>query len=193
MDLERVICLLHELGDDRQKFMLCAALQMTSVGIPVIYYGEEVGRRGGAWPSNRGDMPWGGRGIAPGKGVPRDEALRVYYRRLIALRHAHPALARGTFRALATDGDLLVFAREDEVSGDAVVVAINRGVEPAVADLPLPDLWRGQVVQEALNDAVVEAQDGRLALKLPPRSAQVYVTQPRTRSAIAWPTSASGT
>jgi glycosidase len=185
--------LLHELGNDRQKFMLCVTLQMTSVGMPVIYYGEEVGRRGGAWPTNRGDMPWGGRAIMPGKGVSRDAVLRAHYQRLIALRRAHPALARGTFRALATAGDLLVFAREDEVSGDAVVVAVNRGVVPAAAELPLPDLWRGQVVQEALNGAAVQVQDGRLALKLPARSAQVYVTQPRTRSAIPWPTSASGT
>jgi alpha-amylase len=173
--------------------MLCVTLQMTSAGIPVIYYGEEVGRRGGAWPTNRGDMPWGGRAIAPGKGVPRDAALRAHYQRLIALRRAHPALARGTFRALATAGDLLVFAREDEVSGDAVVVAVNRGVEPAAAELPLPDLWRGQVVQEALNGATVAVLNGRFALKLPARSAQVYVTESRTRSAIAWPTSASGT
>jgi len=42
--------------NDVAKFKLCVALQMTSFGIPVIYYGEEVGRRGGAWPTNRGDM-----------------------------------------------------------------------------------------------------------------------------------------
>ncbi len=173
--------LLHEVDSDRQKFMLCVALQMTNIGIPVIYYGEEVKRRGGAWPTNRGDMPWGERAIAPGKGVPRDAALRTYYKRLIALRHAHPALARGTFRALSTGGDLLVFAREDQVSGDAVLVAVNRGVGHASAEVSMPDVWRGRVVQEALAGAAVEARDGRLSVNLPPRTAQVYVTGPEQR------------
>ncbi len=189
--------LLHELGDDPQTFKLCVALQMTSFGIPVIYYGEEVGRRGGAWPTNRGDMPWGERAVQPGQGVERDEALRTYYRHLITLRRAHPALTRGTFRELSTDGDLLVFAREDEASGDAVIVSVNRGAAAAEAAVPLLDRWRGLAVREALSGAPAVLEDGRLAIKAPPRTAQVYVTEPGTEpemtGAIVWPTSASRT
>jgi hypothetical protein len=43
------------------RFRLCVALQMTTLGIPVIFYGEEVGREGSVWPKNREDMPWGDR------------------------------------------------------------------------------------------------------------------------------------
>jgi hypothetical protein len=39
-----------------------------SSGLPVVFYGEEVGRLGGEWPHNRSDMPWGERSIAPGAG-----------------------------------------------------------------------------------------------------------------------------
>jgi alpha-amylase len=166
---------------------------MTSSGIPVVYYGEEVGRRGGAWPTNRGDMPWGERAVAPGRGVPRDEALRAYYRRLIALRRAHPALTRGTFRELSTDGDLLVFAREDSAAGDAVIVAVNRGGAAAAAAVPLPERWRGLAIREALGGAPATLEDGRLAIKAPPRAAQVYVTEQGTMGAIIWRTSASRT
>jgi glycosidase len=185
--------LLHELGNDRQKFKLCVALQMTSLGIPVIYYGEEVGRRGRAWPTNRGDMPWGERAVAPGSGVARDEALRGYYRQLIALRRAHPALARGTFRELSTTGDLLVFAREDEISGDAVIVAINRGADSAAASVPLPQRWLGRTVREALSDATAIVEAGRLAITTPPRAARIYVTKPARKDASAWPISVSRT
>lgn len=184
---------LHELGNDLQKFKLCVALQMTSLGIPVIYYGEEVARRGGAWPTNRGDMPWGRRTVAPGNGVPRDEALRDYYRQLIALRRAHPALSSGTFRELSTTGDLLVFAREDPASGDAVIVAINRGADSAAASVPMPERWRGATVREALTGAPAQLDDGRLAVKAPPRMAQVYVAELRTTGGIAWPIYASST
>ncbi len=182
---------LHELGDDVQKFKLCVALQMTSLGIPVIYYGEEVGRRGGAWPTNRGDMPWGERDIAPGNGAARDETMRAYYRQLITLRRAHPALARGAFRALSTDGDLLVFAREDEAADDAVIVAINRGEVQATAAVPLPPRWREVAVREALSGARAEMEDGQLVINTPPRAAQVYVAERRMAGVIAWPVFAS--
>jgi alpha-amylase len=189
--------LLHELGDDSQKFKLCVALQMTSLGVPVIYYGEEVGRRGGAWPTNRNDMPWGERSLAPGQGASRDEGLRTYYRTLIALRRAHPALTRGIFRAISTDGDLLVFAREDAASGDVAVVAVNRGADVASIAVPLPELWRGLAVRDALSGAPAMVEDGRLVIKSPPRTAQVYIAEPGTEpemtGAIPWPTFASST
>jgi alpha-amylase len=182
---------LHELGNDLQKFKLCVALQMTSLGIPVIYYGEEVARDGGAWPTNRGDMPWGPRAVEPGNGVTRDEALHNYYRQLIALRRAHPALSSGTFRELSTDGDLLVFARENETFDDTVIVAVNRSVDNAVAAVPIPERWHGATVREALSGAAMQQDEGRLIVNAPPRTAQVYVAERSTRGALAWPIYAS--
>jgi alpha-amylase len=184
---------LHELGNDLQKFKLCVALQMTSLGIPVIYYGEEVARRGGAWPTNRGDMPWGNRAVAPGNGVTRDEALRDFYRQLIALRRAHPALALGTFHELSTTGDLLVFARADETSGDVVIVAINRGEDSATAMVPTPRHWRGTTIWEVLSDSPAQLDGALLVIKTPPRTAQVYVAESRTTSGNTWPIFASRT
>jgi alpha-amylase len=131
--------------------------------------------------------------VAPGRGTSRDEALRTYYRHLIALRRAHPALTRGTFRDLSTTGDLLVFAREDEASGDVVLVAVNRGTDAATAAVPLPSRWRGLVVREALSGAPAILEDGRLAIEAPPRTAQVYVTEPGGTGAARWPTSGSRT
>ena len=182
---------LHELGDDLQKFKLCVALQMTSLGIPVIYYGEEVARQGGAWPTNRGDMPWGSRAVAPGNGIARNEALRDYYRQLIALRRAHPAFNRGTFHELSTTGDLLVFARDDATAGDTVIVAINRGENHAVATVALPLRWRQHTVREALSGIAAQRDEERLTIDTPPRTAQIYVADHNTTGATAWPVFAS--
>ena len=97
-------------------------------GIPTIYYGEEVGRPGGDWPANRSDMPWGARGVKPGAGKPRDEALRELYKKLIAIRRAHPALSRGHARgALHGRRPATSSCGATAGSGDAVVVAVNRG------------------------------------------------------------------
>jgi alpha-amylase len=139
------------LSGDRARFRLGAALQLTTSGLPVVYYGEEVARDIGKWPQNRSDMPWGDRGLLPGAGIPRDEGMRDWYRKLIALRRAHPALSHGSHRTLSSEGDLLVFLREDAQAGDAVVVAVNRGAGPASALVTRPEGWVGRAWAELLG------------------------------------------
>lgn len=160
------------LGGDREAFRLAALLQLTTVGIPTIYYGEEVARAGGDWPDNRSDMPWGERGIRPGAGQPRDEALREDYRRLIALRRAHRALQIGGHRMLAGDGDLLVFARE--AGDDAVVVAVNRGATALRAEIQRPAAWTGRAIEDAWRrESVAPAGDTALEIEVAPWSARI--------------------
>jgi len=167
---------LYELGGDKEAFKLCVALQMASIGIPTIYYGEEVARAGSVWPLNRGDMPWGKRNVMPGKGVARDEDMRAWYKRLIELRRQNPALTRGAYRRLSSDGDLLVFERSDAASGNAVVVAVNRGKADASAVVDLPAAWAGAaVVQDSLSGAAVPLDAGRLGVSVPARQARIYL------------------
>jgi glycosidase len=141
---------LDTLEGDKDLFRLAAVLQFTSTGLPMIYYGEEVARPGGDWPENRSDMPWGSRAILPGSGKPRDEALRGDYKKLIAIRKAHPALSRGVHTALSTTGDLLVYSQK--LDDDEVIVAVNRGTEAAPLELPLAgwttakDAWSGETL-----------------------------------------------
>jgi alpha-amylase len=171
---------LFQLGGDKELFRLAAALQLTTSGMPVVYYGEEVGRPGGDWPDNRSDMPWGDRPILPGAGKPRDEALRRDYQRLIAIRRAHPALADGAHTAISTEGDLLVFARRDEGSGEVVVVAVNRGATPVTATVPVPPEWAGRRIREEWNGE--EVRDGAnapaIALTVGPRSFGILAPVP---------------
>jgi len=153
------------------------ALQMTSLGIPTIYYGEEVARAGSVWPLNRNDMPWGKRSVLPGKGVTRDEDLRAYYRKLIEARRQNTALSRGAYRSLSFDGDLLVFERFDAAAGNAVVVAVNRGKAEASAAVAAPAAWTGPV-GEVLTGATAALSGGQLNVVVPPRQARVYVSKP---------------
>jgi alpha-amylase len=150
---------------------------MTSLGIPTIYYGEEVARSGSVWPLNRNDMPWGRRDVLPGKGVERDESLRDYYRKLIEARRQNTALSRGAFKRLSSDGDLLVFERFDADAGNAVVVAVNRGQTEASASVDAPAAWSG-TAGEVLTGAAAAVAGGKLALVVPPRQARVYVPKP---------------
>ena len=169
---------LYLLKGDKDLFKLCAVLQFTSLGLPVVYYGEEVGRFGGDWPDNRSDMPWGSRDILPGKGRPRDEDLRGFYKRLIDIRRGHSALRQGAYRALATEGDLLVYARED--GKETVYVALNRGNSAASFRAPLPPAWAGRRISEVLCDTPVTVAEGAIQANVPARQARIYVQdQPR--------------
>jgi alpha-amylase len=165
---------LHQLKGNVSLFRLAAVLQLTTSGIPVIYYGEEVARRIGDWPDNRSDMPWGKKGIRPGQGIKRDEALRADYAKLISIRKAHPALTRGTHRGLATDGDLYVFSREDAASNDAVVVAVNRGAKALQVSVPAPAAWGEQPVLDLFGSGPkVERAGGDIRIAVAGRSARI--------------------
>jgi alpha-amylase len=178
------------LKGDRELFRLAALLQLTASGIPTIYYGEEVGRPGGDWPDNRSDMPWGERRIHPGAGLPRDEALRADYKKLIAIRRAHPALARGSHASLSSDGDLLVFARRG--AGDAVVIAVNRGTSPATAAFDAPAEWGGRPVRDAWNGEDVPRTGARIEVAVAPRSARVLISEDKPPAGAGEATSQDG-
>ncbi|MGZ8833742.1 MAG: alpha-amylase family glycosyl hydrolase [Thermoanaerobaculia bacterium] len=160
---------LAQLDGNKDLFRLAAIVELTTVGIPMIDYGEEVARPGGDWPENRSDMPWGDRPIRPGAGKPRDELLRADYKKLIAIRKAHPALSRGVHNAVSTDGDVLVFSRKDEASHDEVIVAVNRGDAPAGVTIP----WRGATANDVWNNEPLPVDAGMIKTAVAPKRARI--------------------
>jgi cyclomaltodextrinase len=124
------------------RLRLAVLLQMTYVGAPMVYYGDEVGMWGSDDPNNRKPMLW--RDLHPyanGHEDRVDEDLHAYYRRAIALRRAHAALRIGTFETVLADDvqDLLVFRRQLE--GDELIVALTPARDGAMFTLP-PGDWR---------------------------------------------------
>ncbi|MDP7029366.1 MAG: alpha-amylase family glycosyl hydrolase [Phycisphaerales bacterium] len=118
------------------KARLAALLQMTYVGAPMVYYGDEAGMWGSDDPNNRKPMLW--EDLQPYD----DPDMRImpdhldFYRKAIALRQSHAALRRGTIETIVLDDaqDVWVFLREFE--DDRVLVALNAGDEAAEVVLP---------------------------------------------------------
>jgi glycosidase len=131
-------------------------LIMTLPGIPLIYYGDEIGMPGAGDPDNRRMMPW--------SGLTSDQTwLRALVTRLVHVRAAHVALRRGSRRTLGASQDGYVFERTG--AGDHVYVALNRGDGQVMADgLPAG----------AYHDEVGGA-DVTAPLSMPPRSVMVLV------------------
>jgi alpha-glucosidase len=107
---------LTRVGGDVDAFLAAHHALFAYVGVPCVYYGDEVGLEGGEDPDNRRPMPW--------DPAAWDGRVHATLRRLAHLRRRHPALARGRYRTLVTDGDAFAFARV--LDGEAVVCALHR-------------------------------------------------------------------
>jgi glycosidase len=118
------------------------AIMMTNPGIPLIYYGDEVGLAGGGDPDNRRNMPWD-----VGDVNTHQEALRTRVRALARIRAENPVLGRGVRRTISSDQDTWVFRMSGcGMDSAPIVVAINRGDNPRSLDVgpgPFTDLISG--------------------------------------------------
>src|SRR2546422_140561 len=107
--------------------------------------------------------------------------LRRDYQKLTGIRRAHPALSRGDHVGLSTEGDLYVFARRDARSGDAVVVAVNRGREAASASFAAPEEWRSAKIVDLIDgsDSGLAAGAGTLTITVAPRRFRILAAATR--------------
>ena len=78
---------LNSAQKDVKKQMLAASLQLLLPGMPMIYYGDEVGLEGGSDPDCRRGMLW--------DESRQNKELFQYYQTLIRIRHTYPALTEG--------------------------------------------------------------------------------------------------
>lgn len=117
-----------------------AVFQMTYPGAPMLYYGTEVGMWGANDPCDRQPMLWDDvvyepethtfSGRCKARARKPDLKLFAFFRELIALRNAHPALRRGTLSWVRqADDRVLAFRRT--YRGERILVVINAGTDRA--------------------------------------------------------------
>jgi glycosidase len=174
-------------SEERRIQRLAALVQMTAVGPPMLYYGTEAGMWGGDDPCDRMPMVWDDLEYAPQQADPRgrpresdpvafDRELHAYYRSLLMLRQAEPALRRGGM-ALGNSDDAAQWCSYRRVLGeDEVWIGVNRGDQPYVWKLPAQDpSASGRVALTSGGDAVqVESGEGGPQLVVPPTSGVVW-------------------
>jgi alpha-amylase len=185
-----------QLGGNQAQYKLAAATYLLQPGTPFIYYGEEIGMQRGSQggdPGLRTPMSWTGNAGTAGftTGTPYrslsgnvttfnvqaqqadPDSLLNFYKAMLALRKAHPALAGGSYEQVRVDGSVMSFQRV--LSGKRVVVAINYSGNPgsaSVAGLPadavLPSAY------PAGGADLTAGPSGQATVSVPPQALRVF-------------------
>ena len=105
-------------------------MQMTWVGAPTIYYGDEAGVCGFTDPDNRRTYPWGR----------EDHELIAFHKEAIRIHKEHLALRTGSLKILGGEENVLSYARFK--GNDRIVIVINNRSERTEVKVPV---WEAEI------------------------------------------------
>ncbi|HEX2952511.1 MAG TPA: alpha-glucosidase C-terminal domain-containing protein [Bacillota bacterium] len=158
---------------------LITIFQMTYIGAPGFYYGDEVGMWGPARsfkPMVWDDLQYENERYipdssvkGPGNRLAKDDKVEInqdlfrHFQKLIKIRNNNPALRLGDFRTVLTDDhrELIVFSRTYQ--NETVIVAINNGETAQTVKIETTAAYR-----DLLNeDKPIQAKDGQISVDVP--------------------------
>jgi len=165
-----------------QKLMVL--FQMTYLGAPMVYYGDEAGMWGANDPDERKPMLWADLAYEPekqhphGKKRPIDENkfnqdLFDFYKTMISIRKKYPAFMLGDFSTILTDNAQSVYAFKRSFKSNQVVVILNNSTLQQDVQLDLG----GQQWFSCLNQKMININQGAVTLHIDGKSGIVLIRQ----------------
>ncbi|TGG87618.1 alpha-amylase family glycosyl hydrolase [Geotoga petraea] len=136
-DTERIFTMLDE---DVERMKMISALQMTFVGAPLIYYGDEIGMTGGNDPFDRKPFPW--------KKEMWNEEIFNHYKKMIELRKIRESLQIGDYKVLEAEDGLLIFERSTQKETTTVVInSKNSPIKTNILNGEFKDLYNDDIIE----------------------------------------------
>jgi glycosidase len=130
----------------------------TIPGVPLVYYGDEIGLPGGGDPDNRRFMQWSG--YTAGQTL-----LKNHLTELGRIRKDHSALRKGTWTSLGANADTIAFRMQD--NSETVYVVLNRAdSQQSVSGLP----------SQSFFDEISGQNVSGPSVQVPARSARILVS-----------------
>ncbi|MHB1108495.1 MAG: glycoside hydrolase family 13 protein [Lutibacter sp.] len=161
------------LNKDIELQKLFVVMQMTYVGAPMIYYGDEVGMWGANDPDCRKPMLWEDINYKdevfsvnesmhePDK-VKINQSLYAHYKKLIHIRNENLTLQLGTYKTLLTDDKKGVLIFEREYENQKLIVVINNSNNKQTIEIPE---LKGKCFEDLLSSIVFESVDQKVVTK----------------------------
>lgn len=110
---------LTEADGDKRRLMLAVAFQFSYIGIPYIYYGDEVGIDGGNDPDCRKCMIW--------DEEKQDKELLSFFKRVATIRKENKTLVYGDVEFVSYDNNVVVMKRISE--SEEYICIFNNNLE----------------------------------------------------------------
>lgn len=161
-DTERFLTLCN---GNKAAMKLAWLFQMTYIGAPMVYYGDEVGMTGGKDPGCRGTMIW--------DEDKQDRDLLNTMRYFISIRNDYSVFRSGTFETCLVDDtrNLYGYWRRSPDGGPDALVVLNNSLQPQRVDLTVIEGFRSFRCKQVWPlDAA-----GEHATELPGLSGAVFV------------------
>jgi len=147
-------------------------IQMTWVGAPTVYYGDEAGVCGFTDPDNRRTYPWGN----------ENQELLQFHKEVIAVHKQYEALRTGSIKLLLWEYNCLAYGRFGEE--EQFIIIINNNSMPREVSVPV---WEAEVPVDSRMHRVIysynegyttafeqyNVYNGRLALNMGSHSAVI--------------------
>ena len=147
-------------GGDIWKTYLGLFFQMTYVGTPTIYYGDEYGMLGGNDPDNRRTFDWT-------QGTTSNSAVALT-KKLISIRNQYPALRTGSFMTLLTDdtNHIYSYGRFDKTNRIAVVLNNDSVTHSVTVPVWQLSMTNGSTVTDKITGTVYTVQNGSVTVSV---------------------------
>lgn len=165
-DVERFM---NERGATVEGLKLAATFLLTTRGIPLLYYGDEIAIPGGRDPDNRRTIPGGWPGdprdaFTAGGRTSDEQSVWAHTQKLLKLRAERAELRGGRIRHLVVEDQLYVYQR------GATVIAINNDTAAVEARIPL-----GRIGADLLRTCGMATSWGTgVSVRVPRRSACIF-------------------
>ena len=141
-----------------EKLKLHLAYILTIPGIPVIYYGDEIGMTGAADPDNRRMMRF-------------DNDLNDFEKqtfkavsKLVHIRKDHPALRYGDFLTLQADKNIYAYVRSD--MNERMLIILNKSEEEQTIKITLPDIYNIRYTTDLIINQSYQCKSNTLLISI---------------------------
>jgi cyclomaltodextrinase / maltogenic alpha-amylase / neopullulanase len=140
------------------KLKLHLAYILTIPGVPIIYYGDEIGMTGAADPDNRRMMRF-------------DDELDQYEKqtlddvsKLIHIRKEHSALRYGDFFTLQADENVYAYLRSD--MNERILTVVNKSSNEQNLEFILPGMYKVSKVNDLVSGKEFSVNDNVIKLDI---------------------------
>lgn len=159
-------------GNNKAVFREAVVMQMTWMGAPTIYYGDEAGLCGFTDPDNRRTYPWG----------KEDKELIQFHKDIIRIRKENEALRTGSIKYMDADYNYVAYGRFNRKS--QCVILVNNNSHEITRDITV---WETGADKEGTMVQLIETHDGGYSTEpaeYPVTMGKMKITLPKTSAVV---------